>query len=221
MIATSFLSTKLFPLKPNDTAKMASEWMDELSVAWLPVVEEGKHLGYVSSAHLLDAGKAKKVRQILMAAPDAVVFEHQHWFEIIRVFSEIESTVVSVVNEERAFVGIIAAKELIKHLSSFNAFHEAGSILTIEMGFYDYSLSELARILEYNNAKVLSLYVQADPVTLVTQVHVKLNTHDLRSIMSTLQRYGYKVAASYVQEDDISDLRDRYGLLMRYLDIEE
>lgn len=207
-------------MKPTDTCQVALELMNEMGVAFLPVVADGQHLGYISTGEIVDIRpKTKKIAGLLKPAPEALVNEETHLFDVIRLFSEVQSTVLSVADKEGRFLGIISAKELINHIASFNGFNEPGSIVTLEMGVQDYSLSEISRIVEYNNAKVLSLYLNTVNGKRL-QVHIKLNTLDLRSLIATFQRYNYEVVASYFQDDDISDLKDRYDQLMKFLDID-
>ena len=220
MLARDFLSSKIFPLKPTDSAQVALEMMNELSVAYLPLVSEGKVLAYLSSADLMDVKpKTKKIKSLVSSVLPPRINENQHLFEIIRVFAAIPYTVIAVVNNDEEFVGIISAKELIRQMAQFSGFLEPGSILSLNIGIQDYSLSEIARIVEYNNAKILSVHLEAQSTDRRMLVHLKLNTSDLKSLVATFERYNYQVVASYYNEDDNGALKDRYNLLMRYLDI--
>jgi len=220
MLAHDFLSSKLFALKPTDSAQMALEMMNEMSVAYLPVVSEGKLLAYLSAAELMDIKpKSKKLKTFLSTTLPPHINENQHLFDIIRVFAAIPYTVIAVVNNEDEFVGIISAKELIRQMAQFSGFLEPGGIISLNIGVQDYSLSEIARIVEYNNAKVLSVHLQALKEDRRMLVHLKLNTSDLKSLVATFERYNYQVVASYYNDDDNGALKDRYNLLMRYLDI--
>jgi len=220
MIAGNILSQRLFPLRPKDSIAFAREVMSEYEVAYLPVVEEKHHLGYISSADLLDAEPTDApIDGLLDKAEQAIVIYDTHLFEIIKIFSKINSTVVSVLDEKENFIGIITAKELVKSIASLNGFSEEGSILTLEMGIQDYSLSEIARLIEYNDAKILSSYVHVDNTKGKLYLSLKLNTKEIKSIVGTFQRYDYKVVASYFNESDISGLKNRYDQLMKYLDL--
>ncbi|TNE78337.1 MAG: CBS domain-containing protein [Bacteroidetes bacterium] len=220
MLANEYLSNRLFPLKKSDSVQMALEILNESNVAFLPVVDGSRHLGYICTADIMDVKpKSKKIDTYINTALAAKIYDDQHLFEIVKIFAEVNSTVISVVNHQEEFVGIIAAKDLIKHFAQLSGFSEAGSIITLEMGASDYSLSEIARLVEYNNAKVLSVQLSSPDQSSVLQVHVKLNTRDIQAIRSTFERYNYKVVASYFNEDDISGLKSRYDQLMKYLDL--
>lgn len=219
MLAEEILSNKLFPLKPTDSVKMALELMHEMNVAYLPVVEGVNLVGYISLSELMDVkSKTTKIGALLPVGLPPSIPGNQHLFEVIRVFANIPSTTLAVVNSEGEFTGIISAKELVRQMASFSGFLEAGSVISLEMGVRDYSLSEIARIVEYNNAKVLGVHLQASEKDRQILVHLKLNTSDLKSLVATFERYNYRVIASYYNEDDQGALRDRYNLLMRFLD---
>ena len=220
MIAKQLLSQRLFPLKVSDTCGKAIDFMNESDIAFLPVVDDDKHLGYIAVSDILDAAPEEPVIGYINNAAVSKVHSNQHFFEIITIFSEIHSSTISVVDEQDKFIGIIAAKELVNKLASLNAFSQPGSIITLEVPSISYSLSEISRIIEYNNAKILSLYVNTvEDAPAQLQVSIKLNTADIKSVLATFERYGYPIVASYFRDVDDDSLKDRYNSLMKFLDI--
>lgn len=220
MLAGQLLSGRLFPLKISDSCGKALDLMNEFDIAFLPVVDGDKHLGYVAASDLLDADSNDNILTKTNSAVVSKVYENQHLFDIITIFSEISSSVVSVVDINDRFIGILSAKELINKMASLNAFSQPGSIITLELPAISYSMSEISRIVEYNNTKILSLYVNTvaeAPAQL--QVHIKLNTTDIKSVVATFERYGYTIVASYYREYDTEDMKNRFDSLMKYLDI--
>jgi hypothetical protein len=100
------------------------------------------------------------------------------------------------------------------HLSPFS------SIIQLEMGAYDYSLSEIARIVEENDAKIMGLTVDAipeNPGRIV--VTLLINQSECLTIVKSFYRYNYTVLNTFSSPDENTDLLDRYSLLMRYLNI--
>ena len=82
----------------------------------------------------------------------------------------------------------------------------------------DYSLSELSRLAEENDAKILSLYVSSSPDSTEIEVTIKLNIFDMSSVLRSLERYGYNIKASFRDVDKMDTLyRDRFEEFMRYL----
>lgn len=97
---------------------------------------------------------------------------------------------------------------------------EPSCIIQLEMGAYDYSLSEIARIVEENDAKILGLTVDdspEDPGRLM--VTLLVNQAESSAIVKSFYRYNYNIVNVMCSPDGDNDLRDRYALLMRYMNV--
>lgn len=97
---------------------------------------------------------------------------------------------------------------------------EESCVIQLEMGAYDYSLSEIARIVEDEDAKILGLTVDniiEDPGRIM--VTLLINKADCTAIVKSFYRYNYNIANTFSSPDEDSDLRDRYALLMRYMSV--
>lgn len=97
---------------------------------------------------------------------------------------------------------------------------EQACVIQLEMGAYDYSLSQIARIVEDDDAKILALTVdpiEDDPGRIM--VHLLVNKSECGGIVQSFYRYNYNVVNTYSAPDEGGDLLDRYSLLMRYLDV--
>ena len=94
-----------------------------------------------------------------------------------------------------------------------------GGIVILEMSENDYSLSEITKIVESNDAKILNLCVTSHKDSTLMDVTFKLNVMDIVPVIQTFQRYNYKVKATFGQRDDLDELRDHYDALMNYLNI--
>ena len=95
-----------------------------------------------------------------------------------------------------------------------------GCLIQLEMGVYDYCLSEIARIVEEDDAKILKLTVDAIPESpgrIV--VSILVNKPECGAIVKSFYRFNYNVINTFSSPDENSDLLDRYSLLMRYLNV--
>ena len=81
----------------------------------------------------------------------------------------------------------------------------------------DYSLTEIASIIESNDTKILSSYVISKPNSTNIEITIKLNKQDITAIIKDFERHEYKISASYKEEDDDDDFTERYESLMRFL----
>ena len=82
----------------------------------------------------------------------------------------------------------------------------------------DYSLTEIASIVESYNTKILSSYITSKPNSTNIELTIKLNKKDILSIKKDFERRGYQITASYTDEEKENfDSLERYESLMRFL----
>jgi CBS domain-containing protein len=148
------------------------------------------------------------------------VDEKQHIFEVIGLASRLKLSVVPVLDSNSHFKGVITISDLIRHLAGISSMDQPGGIIVLELIERDYSLSQIAQIVESNNAKVLSMYITSPPESTKLEVTLKVNTSDLISVIRTFERYNYEVK-TWVSDNDSMDsfYSERYDLLMKYLNI--
>jgi hypothetical protein len=96
---------------------------------------------------------------------------------------------------------------------------EQGGIIELELNKNDYSLTQIASIVEGNDAKILSCYVTSTPDSNKIEVTLKINREELTRILQTFNRYNYTVKASYHQAGFEDDLKTRFDEFMRFLNI--
>ena len=83
----------------------------------------------------------------------------------------------------------------------------------------DYSLTEIARLVEENDAKILSASITSSVSHAYSEVTLKINRQDLSAIIQTFERYDYTIKASYQKQRFSDSLQNRYEELMKYLNI--
>ena len=94
------------------------------------------------------------------------------------------------------------------------------SLIILEIPFEDYTLTEIARIVESNNVHVLNLSVM--PVSGGTEllVSLKLDVDDLSAVLRSFERFNYRVVYYFMREGEVTDTqRERLDELMHYLEM--
>ena len=220
MIASELISDIVVPLKTSDTVDTAISMMAEFKISHLPVVNNHAYLALVSEDDLLsDVDLDMPIGNLKLVLTRLMINDYQHIYDVIRMMSEHKLTLLPVVDSDENYVGAISLESLAANMAKMAAINQPGAIIVLEMTQNNYSLSEIAQIIESNDAKILSMYVTARIDSTIMDVILKINKQDLSSIMSTFNRYNYTVKASYGEEDDPEDLKDRYDSLMNYLNV--
>ena len=217
MLSQKLIATDITPAHPQDRGVNVMSLMDEFKVLHLPVVENGKLLGIVSEEDLWSMhNQEKPIKNILQRLKQAqVTFEHDV-FEIVKLVNEHDLSLIPVVDKGR-YMGAISIRSILKALASIVAMQSDGGVLILEMNKNDYSMSEMAQIIESNGAKILSSYISNHRENKMLKVTLKLNVNDLKPIIQTFERYQYTITAHYDQSESNNDLHERYDSLMRYL----
>jgi acetoin utilization protein AcuB len=221
VIAEDLINHMIPPLKATDDAHKAIVWMEEFRCKQMPVVDEGKLLGFISEEIILESNDIdQKVANFQLTGQNCYVSLTSHFYDILRIAADNALQMVAVVNEEGHYTGVITVQDTLSFFAQSAAVQIPGGILVLSMSHNDYSLAEISRLIEENNAKIYSSLVKEDPLdTSNIRLTLKINQLDLSRIVATLERFGYKVIGRYQESKPIGSERDRIDMLLRYLDI--
>ncbi len=221
MIAKHLITDSVIPLKPTDTGMFAIARMDECHLSHLPVVDDQNFLGLISDKELLALNDPEnEIGTLKRSFDQANVEENQHIYEVIKAFAASDVTLMPVVNLKNQYIGAIILPTLVRYFSEMTAIRNPGGVIVLEINNKDYSIVEIAQIVESNDAKILSLYITSFPDSTKLEVTLKLNRIDIGTVLQTFYRYNYVVKATWSQENAYSEgLQDRFDALMNYLSI--
>jgi len=218
MIASELISYDIPPLKLSDTGNKALDWMEEFKTMELPVVKDGKYLGLISESNLLDSNNVDGVIESFgLNLLKPFVQENQHMFEVISTMVENDIDVLPVVNSSDQYLGVITSKMIVNNWSKVVSIANAGSILTLEVNVKDYSLSEIARMVESDDAKVLASFITSHPDSTKLEVTLKINKTEISRILHTFERFNYVVLASYNESEYHENLQNKYDAVFKSL----
>ena len=97
--------------------------------------------------------------------------------------------------------------------------NEPGGILILGLNVRDYSMTQVAQIIEGDNAKILSSYTSSQEDSLKIELIIKINRTDLSSIVAAFDRYDYDVKATFHQSIHDDDMERRYDQFIKYLNM--
>jgi Mg/Co/Ni transporter MgtE len=209
------------PLKGTDDAHKAIVWMEEFRCNYMPVIEDNKLLGFISEEIIFEKNEIDKlVRDFDLVGQQCYVHLDTHFYDILKVAGEHNLQMVAVVNEELVYCGVITVQDTLTSFAQTAAVQLPGGILVLSMNHIDYSLAEIARLVEENHAKILSSILKEDPLDPnKIRLTLKINQQDLSRVVATLERFSYKVIGRYQEAKPATGEKDRIDMLLRYLDI--
>lgn len=219
MIAENLISHDILPLHTTDTGDEALGIMNDYYLRHLPLVENGELLNIISEDQILDEDALLAVGTYEVPQQPIFVRSSDHLYDVMRLLAAHNLTAIPVLNEERKFVGLVTLEKLIRFFAESGSFREPGSIIVLEMGRHDYSLAEIARIVEGEGAVILSSFLQSFAESNRIEVTIKLNAQQINSILATFERFNYEIKASFNEVELQNVLRERYDSLINYLNI--
>lgn len=209
------------PLKLTDTAAFAMLWFDEFRTNQLPVVSEGKFLGLITEEQILDLNDdTKLIGEFELSGEKCTVHENQFFYDVIRIAVDNHVDLVGVLDESKKFIGVITIQDTITAFAQTTPFQAPGSVVVLSMYARDYSLAEISRLIEENNARILSSSIKYEPTdTSRLKVTLKINQEDISAIIATLERFDYKIISRF-QETEVTETdKGRIDELLKYINI--
>lgn len=218
MQAFELISSTIQPISPDEDGEKALELMNIFRVNHLAIVKNNFYLGVVSDKEIMNwNSKTEFIEEHLPNLASPHVLYNQHLFDIIEVLEKNNLSVVPVLDKDKQFQGVITSRKLLYTIANSAAIQSVGGVIVLEMNNNDYSMTEIANIIENNNTKILSSYVISKKDSTEMELTIKLNKSDINDVIRDLQRYEYNVKASFKENDPNTDFLERYEQLMRYL----
>jgi acetoin utilization protein AcuB len=222
LLAEDLLNQMIPPLKGTDTTAKAARWLEEFHVNQLPVLAGRHYRGLITENDLADfENPDTQLADLTLGFANAHVQHDQHFYRVMELAIENKIQLVPVLDEQQEYAGVVTVSDALAAFGPVPGPAGEGSILVLTMEERDYSLSQISRYVEENNAKILSAHVvtdEHDPYRI--RLTLRLNTSNLARITATLERFGYLVSAQFTGTAAVGeDEQDRFDALLRYLNV--
>ena len=208
---------KAFQLK--DPVKKIQSVFENYPITHFPVVEDGKLLGSFSEddiqtienkndelvlhSHLLNSFFADEKATIL---------------ELLKIFADNDTTIIPIFNKDKNYIGYYDLRDVLDAFSTSPFMIEQSETLIVEKLELDYSMGEVAQIVEANGAKLLGLYISEKDNDLI-QITLKIVSNEINEIIQTFRRYDYKIISMHENDIYLEDLKNRSEYLQKYLEM--
>ncbi|TGE20356.1 CBS domain-containing protein [Hymenobacter aquaticus] len=222
MIAEDLLNQMIPPLKVSDSAGKAAKWLEEFHVGQLPVLDNRLYRGLITEADLLDHDQPDEpLTSVAFGFADVHVQRDQHFYSIMELAIQNKVQLVPVLDDKQEYLGVVTVGDTLAAFGQLPIAAGQGGILVLSMDERDYSLTQISRYVEENNAKVLSAHVaqdEHDPYKI--RLTLKLNTPNMARITATLERFGYLITAQFSGAGEVGENeQERLDGLLKYLSL--
>ena len=217
---TSSLAQKGLPLLHlEDKVSFALQCMEDYDVQHLAVVKDDYFLGILAKSDLLDTNETNTLNTLSDLFLKIGVASNAHFLVALDLFTKHQLSLLPVLNDQQECIGVITNEQLNDALAHFLEVAKPGAILVLSVSPYQYSLSEMSRIVESNNAQILQLNTHFEESNGNLIVTLKLNKDEAGAIIATFERYDYQIVHYFGITPLNNDIENHYHNLMNYLDV--
>ncbi|NJM79963.1 MAG: CBS domain-containing protein [Flavobacterium sp.] len=214
----NYLNNDIKPLKSKATIAEAQDLFNDLTYTHFPITEDNVYIGCIS----------KEDAEILPS--DSLISENRYdferfyvrsemiWLDVLEEFAKNESNIVPVLNNKNKYIGYYELDDVIKFFHETPFLREEGGIIVIKKEIANFSMSQVAQIVESNNAKLLGLFISRSDSNFI-EFTLKTSQGSLNDIIQTFRRYEYEIISEHQEDSYIKNLKDRSDYLDKYLNI--
>ncbi len=218
------MKTSLYIINEIDPLTIATKIADaqvlfnELTYTHFPVVNNNVYIGCISETDVRCFETSKKINAYQYALEGFFVRNDHNWLDILEAFAQNNSNIMPVLDDKNNYIGYFELGDIMNLFNDTPFLSEHGNILIVEKGILDYSFSEVAQIIESNNAKLLGLFI-SNMENDVAQITLKISDSDINNIVQTFRRYSYNIVSKHHEDSFLNNLKERSKYLEKYLNI--
>lgn len=213
-------------IKPSDTFDRALKMLREMRLDGLPVVKQRKLLGVLLESDIefhiqRESGGLDQRVDTFHFESQVTVSQDAHPYEVMKLFDRVPHCFLPVVDSDKNYVGVIFKEDVIDELNEIFRVYEEGTIMEFEVPSAQFRMSEMIKMMEQNDAKVISIACRPSTTSETAQIiTTKLEARDPFRLQQTMEKYGYPVLYSSSSSFDyLDDYAHKAQELLRYLEI--
>ena len=222
MLVSELKITDSKPLRASDSIEHGYKTMLSDSVNYMAVIDftTGRLLGEVLLKDLLESPSPDASVLSVISKKPTVVSPGMHILDLASWMDLNKYDHVYITDAHNAYSGTITENDLNKAIASLLNTKSSGSVIRVDIHERDYSLMDLMRVIELENAKIFGMGVQMpNESNPFFRVSLKLNTTEIEKIVLILNRYGYTITSKTETDETDNDLYEKADEFMRYLGI--
>ncbi len=219
MLASEIIQPSIPVLHYDDTINDAIDLLQQNNIDHLAVLNNDNYEGLLSMNELLSAENADIVSDLSDKFIHISVQQGQHLLTALKVINEAGITALPVLSQNKEYIGVVTHATLVQNLGIFLSTDMPGGLFVIETEKHKFSIGELCRLVETNDAFVTEINTYIEHISGQLIVTFKINKTEVSDILATLQRFDYNVRYYFGEELFENDLRANYDNLMAYLNV--
>lgn len=200
------------------TCEKVLKFFQDTTYSHVAIVEEGKFLGLFSENETDNLLPDAKIDTLRYELESFFVRTETNWLDVLEAFARNEANLLPILNDKEEVLGYYDLNDIVSVFIDTPFFTDPGSILVVATGINDYSFSEIAQIVESNNAKLIGGFI-TDTQNDIIQVTLKITATNYDKVVQTFRRYNYHILFGNSDDSFLEDLKNRSDYLDKYLNV--
>lgn len=219
MLTASYILNDIKPLQLDNTIADAKKRFKKTIFSHIPIVEDANLYGLLAESDLLGVSNTSvTIRSVQFMLHSFFTWEEMNWFELIKNFTINEANIVPVLDADKKYIGYYELQDVLRFFSNTPFLQEDGVTLVLSKNKTDFSISEVAQIVESADAKLLGVFVSKLANNSV-EITLKLQSETVNDVLHSFRRYDYKIIKGIKEDVYLNDLKERASYLQKYLNI--
>lgn len=194
------------------------DFFAEVPFSHFPILSDGVFIGSISADDVDTFDSDKMVNDYRYTLEAFFARENMIWLDVLEVFAKNHTNIVPVLNEENNYSGYYELEDIVKFFHETPFLKEPGGIIVVQKNTIDYSMSQVAQIVESNNGKLLGMFVSEANQEII-QITIKTTLGAMNDIIQTFRRYNYEIISEHHEDNYLNSLKERSEYLDKYLNI--
>ncbi|MFM1877210.1 MAG: hypothetical protein RLZZ241_76 [Bacteroidota bacterium] len=218
MYLSELLNTAIPVYEPEDSLKEVILYFEHSTHSHVGVVESGLFLGLLGEDDIDSFKESDRIESYRYQLESFYVRSEDSWLDVMEAFARNTANVMPVVSEQGKMLGYYDLADVMGIFRDMPFYTEQGVVLILSRAIRDYSFSEIAQIVEGNNAKLFGAVISGKAEESV-EITLKMSHENTGEVLSALRRYGYTIVSGSSDDAYLEELKSRSAYLVKYLKV--
>jgi predicted transcriptional regulator len=218
MEITEYINNDYKPLQVEDSIGSVQDFFADVAFSHFPVVEERVYVGSINADDAESYEYDKKISDYRFNLEGFYARTTMVWLDVLEVFAQNQTNILPVLTPENKYVGYYEIQDIIRFFNDTPFLKERGGIIVVEKEILEYSMSQVAQIVESNGGRLLGSFL-SNSTTQMVQITLKIASGSVNEIIQTFRRYGYAILSENQEDTYLENLKERSDYLDKYLNI--
>ncbi len=216
MNITDYIRNDFQPLTLQSTVKEALQLFKTYPITHIPITKNNNYIGCISQSDILtidNENDSLKEQQDFLE--HFLVNSEESIIELLKVFANNDTNILPAIVKHQ-YVGYFELNDLLDVFSQSPFLNADGFILIVQKNSKEYSMSEIAQIVESNNGILLGSYI-SNYLGDKTEVTLKISSQEINEIIQSFRRYNYTIITEHQDDFYLEELKNRSDYLQKFL----